>query len=92
MNYDLWGRTRKFSKEIISICKNIKYNPVNTNLTSQLIRSSTSIGANYSEANGASSKPNHAPELRTQCKECHELTLIFGKIIASMKTGSKFKN
>ena len=56
MNYDLEKRTLAFSKDIINLLKAIKPNYLNRNIISQLIRSSTSVGANYREANGASSK------------------------------------
>jgi len=56
MNYDLEKRTKKFSKEIIKFLKKIRINEINRSLISQLVRSATSVGANYCEANGASSK------------------------------------
>lgn len=53
--YDLNDRTRKFGKSIIVLSSSISRNPVTSPLISQLVRSGTSIGANYAEANGASS-------------------------------------
>ena len=56
MQYDLEERTKKFSKEVIRFLLKIKMNEINRNIVSQLSRSATSVGANYCEANGASSK------------------------------------
>lgn len=54
--HDLEERTAKFAENIILFCKDIKTNLINIPIISQLIRSSTSIGANYYEATGAMSK------------------------------------
>lgn len=56
IKYDLEERTAKFGESIITLCKSIKANHITTPLISQLIRVGTSIGANYSEANGVSSR------------------------------------
>ena len=56
MQYDLEERTKNFGKEIIKILNKIKINAINKNIISQLICSATSVGANYCEANNASSK------------------------------------
>ena len=56
MKYDLEERTAIFGENIIDLCKKVNKNPVTVPIISQLIRAGTSIGANYSEANGASSK------------------------------------
>ncbi|MBU1349601.1 four helix bundle protein [Patescibacteria group bacterium] len=53
MIYDLEDRTKKFSQDIIEQLNKINQNVINRNLVSQLIRSATSVGANYCEANGA---------------------------------------
>lgn len=52
--YDLEERTMKFSESVIILCKNISRSPINDPIINQLIKSATSIGANYFEANGAS--------------------------------------
>lgn len=54
--YDLEERTAVFAENIIKLCKKTNHNSINMPIISQLIRSRTSIGANYMEANGASSK------------------------------------
>ena len=54
--YDLEDRTANFGEQVILLCKKVTPDIVTRSLISQLIRSSTSVGANYVEANGASSK------------------------------------
>jgi four helix bundle protein len=56
MIYDLDERTAKFGENIIGLCKKASKDAVSLPIIGQLVRSGTSIGANYSEANGASSK------------------------------------
>ncbi len=72
MNYDLENRTRVFSKNILCFCKKIKINYLNSNIISQLLRSSTSVGANYCEANNASSKNDFRNKIYLSRKEIQE--------------------
>jgi four helix bundle protein len=51
--YDLEERTARFGEEVIDFLRTIEKNTINNPLISQLVRSSTSIGANYMEADGA---------------------------------------
>ncbi len=110
--HDLEERTAVFGERVIALCKAVPYDHVSKPLVSQLVRAGTSIGANYMEANGASSKkdfrnkiylckkesqetkhwlrmiahcvPAKQKELRLLWKEAQELTLIFGRIIATL--------
>jgi len=50
-NYNLETRTIEFSEEIILFVQKFPKNNINNPLVSQLVRSATSIGANYCEAN-----------------------------------------
>jgi hypothetical protein len=54
--YDLEERTATFAERVIDFAHSIQRNPVTSPLISQLVRSSTSIGANYCEADDAESK------------------------------------
>lgn len=56
MKYDLEERCAKFAEKIIDLCKRCPKNAVTLPIINQLVKSGTSIGANYMEANGASSK------------------------------------
>ena len=64
MNYDLEERTAKFGEDIIDFIKSLEKNEINRPLTNQIIRSATSIGANYMEANQASSKKDFKNKIR----------------------------
>lgn len=54
--YDLEARTASFAEEVVQLCKKTPKNHITAPIINQLIRAGTSIGANYSEATGASSK------------------------------------
>jgi len=70
--YDLENRTALFGEEIIKFCKNLPQDSITKPLISQLIRSSTSIGANYMEANGASSRKDFRNKIFICKKEAQE--------------------
>jgi len=72
MIYNLTNRTKEFGKEIIKLCKQMPKTSIINPLLSQLIRSGTSIGANYAEANGASSKKDFRNKIFICKKECIE--------------------
>lgn len=72
MQYDLEERTAKFGEEIIKFCKSIKFSDVNKSLVSQLVRSATSIGANYMEANQGSSRKDFKNKISICRKEANE--------------------
>ncbi len=54
--YDLLERTGKFGEDIIEFAKSIPDNTINRPLITQLVKSGTSVGANYEEVDGALSK------------------------------------
>lgn len=111
--YNLEERTAVFGEHIIRLCKTLKQDVIIKPIISQLVRSATSIGANYCEANGASSKkdfrnkifickkeaqetkhwlrmlvicvPEKKIEVRKLWQEAQEFTLIFGKIVSSLR-------
>jgi four helix bundle protein len=70
--YDLEERTTQFSNELIVFCKLCPKNIVTIPIINQLIRSGTSIGANYREANGASSKKDFQNKIFICKKESKE--------------------
>jgi len=70
--YDLEERTAIFGQDIISLCKSMKVNNISGPLINQIIRSGTSIGANYMEANAASSKKDFINKISICKKECQE--------------------
>ena len=71
-NYDLEERTAKFGEEIIGFCRNIRQDAISRPLINQVVRSATSVGANYMEACGASSKKDFKNKISICRKEAQE--------------------
>ena len=70
--YDLEERTTLFSESVIELLQKINKNTITLPIIDQLIRSATSIGANYREANGASSKKDFKNKIFLCKKESKE--------------------
>ena len=70
--YDLEDRTAKFGEQVIRFCKTLRQDVITKPIISQIIRSATSIGANYMEANGASSKRDFKNKIHICKKEAQE--------------------
>ena len=70
--YNLSERTLNFSNNIIQLCKNLPKNNINNPHVSQIVRSATSIGANYCEANDSLGKKDFIMRLRIARKEAKE--------------------
>jgi four helix bundle protein len=70
--YDLEERTTVFADEVIALCLEVRETAVTRPLISQLVRSGTSIGANYCEADDAESKPDFRHKIALCRKESHE--------------------
>jgi len=111
--FDLEERTARLGESVIALARSLKCDAVNEPLISQVVRSATSVGANYAEANGTQTRKDFKHRIgiclrecketqhwlrmlaqanetsRQQCRslwqEAHELTLIFGAIVRSMK-------
>ena len=79
--YDLAERTALFGEAVINFARKLPSDPINRPLTSQIIRSSTSIGANYMEADGAESKKDFHHKIGICKKEAKE-TLHWLRMIA----------
>jgi len=72
MNYDLEERTSKFGENIIKFCKILKRDEIGNQLIRQIVRSATSISANYMEANQASSRKDFRNKIRICQKEVNK--------------------
>lgn len=72
MNYDMEERTAKFGESIIDFAKNVPKTTISNPLISQIIRSATSVGANYMEANAAESKKDFRHKISIYKKEIKE--------------------
>ena len=88
--YDLEKRTTQFSSELIILCKLCPKDIVNIPIISQLIRAGTSIGANYREANGASSKKDFQNKIFI-CKKESKETLYWLELIGGIIDNEKQK-
>jgi four helix bundle protein len=86
--YDLSERTALLGESIIYLVKKIKEDVVNRSLFSQIVRSSTSIGANYMEADGAQSKKDFQHKISLCRKEAKE-TMHWLRMLAVANTVHK---
>jgi len=71
-HYDLEDRTLEFGKRIVRMCKEISKNISNNVLINQVMRSGTSVGANYREANETETKKDFCFRMRICRKEAKE--------------------
>ena len=71
-NYDLEERTAVFGESIIEFCRGVGQDIITKPIINQLVRSGTSIGANYMKANGASSKKDFRNKVFICKKESQE--------------------
>ena len=72
--FDLEERTSVFGEKIISFCQKTRITLIIEPLIKQLIRSATSVGANYMEANGSDSKRDFKNKISICKKEAKETT------------------
>ena len=79
--YDLEERTAKFAEEIVELCIKRSKQTLTRPIIDQLIRSGTSIGANYTEANGASSKKDFRNKIFI-CKKESKETMYWLRLLA----------
>lgn len=70
--YDLEEKTAKFGEAIILFCQKIPRGPITDPLITQLVKAGTSVGANYSEADDAESKPDFRHKIGICKKESRE--------------------
>ena len=71
-DYNLEERTALFGEAIIDFAKSLQKNTVTLPLINQIIRSGTSVGANYMEADGASTKKDFCHKISICRKEAKE--------------------
>ena len=71
-SYDLEEKFEQLGEKIIVLAKKAAKNAVTLPIISQLVRAGTSIGANYMEANGASSKKDFKNKIHICKKEAKE--------------------
>jgi four helix bundle protein len=70
--YDLEERTAKLGENVIALCRTLEQSAITRPVISQIVRSATSVGANYMEANAASSKRDFRNKIHICKKESQE--------------------
>lgn len=88
---DLAKRTLTFSETILVLCRSTKITFLNRNILEQLLRSGTSIGANYREACGTVSKRDFANRLSICKREALE-TVYWLKLLLTIETTEQLSN
>ena len=83
-NYDLIERTAKFGEDSIRFAGKIPKGPVTNPLITQYIKYSTSIGANYCEADDAESKQDFRHKIGIVKKEAREAGHFLRMIIVAV--------
>jgi len=83
MEKDLEQRTKRFALAAIKLVGSLPRSAASDVLGRQLLRSATSIGANYREANRAVSRPNFTNKIGTVQKEAAETQYWLELVIES---------
>ncbi len=84
--FDLEERTLAFSKDLLQFCSKLQKNSINNSLIDQVVRSGTSIGANYREANDALGKKDFVMRIKISRKEAKETIYWLDLLFESNKT------
>ena len=71
-NQKLLDRTLKFAEDILALAQKLPKNIINNPLIVQLIKASTSVGANYREACEAESSRDFVHKIKISKKEARE--------------------
>jgi four helix bundle protein len=82
----LEGRTKDFAIRIIKMSSSMNNSPENKVIRDQIIRSGTSIGANYREANASRSKADFLNRIRICQGEANE-TIYWIEILMETSSG-----
>uniref|UniRef100_A0A7C2K010 Four helix bundle protein n=1 Tax=Schlesneria paludicola TaxID=360056 RepID=A0A7C2K010_9PLAN len=70
--FDLEERTAQFGESVVFVAKSFEITPVTRSLIDQIVRSATSIGANYCEADDAPTKKSFRNSISICKKEARE--------------------
>ena len=72
MSSELLQRTKVFAVNVVVFIRKIKISFTNKNILDQLLRSSTSVGANYQEASGSGTNNDFKHKINICRKESQE--------------------
>jgi four helix bundle protein len=82
--YDLAERTAAFAERIVQLTRKLPMDPITRPLISQVVRSGSSVGANYCEADDAVSKKEFRQKIGTCRKEAKETKYWIRIIVAAV--------
>lgn len=82
--YDLEERTALFGEAIIGFVKKMPVSPVTRRLIDQLVGASTSVGANYCEADDAVSKKDFRHKISICKREARESKFFLRMIVKAV--------
>ena len=68
----LLDKSKEFAVETVKLCRRVAREKHEFNMTDQLIRSATSVGANVHESKYAQSAADFVNKLKVALKECYE--------------------
>ena len=88
MKTELEDRTKRFSLNLISLLKSLPKGYLGDVIGRQLLKSGTSIGANYREANRAESKADFVHKVNLSEKEASE-TVYWLELMTEAGIGSR---
>src|SRR5439155_26065100 len=88
--YDLEERTAQFGEAVIRFCRALPHTVISEPLIRQIVKSSTSVGANYCEADDSISRKEFRQKIGTCKKEARE-TKHWCRMIAAAVTESADK-
>ena len=69
---EIQSRMSTFGAAILTLIDPLKEASIPASIIDQLVRSGTSVGANYAEARGAESRADFLHKLQLSLKECRE--------------------
>ena len=75
ITFDLFERTARFGENVIEFCLALPATPITSPLITQFVKSGTSLGANYGEADEAESKSDFRHKIALCRKEAKETKL-----------------
>lgn len=90
--YDLNERTARFGEAAICFARSLKLDAVVSTLVDQLVRASTSVGANYGEADEAGSKKEFRYRIslcKREARECKHWLRMIATAVPQAKQGAR---
>ncbi len=82
MSQELEDRFHNFGKRVRDFCRKVKWDIINIEYIRQLIRASSSVGANYIEASDDLGKADEKMKIKTSRRETKESIHFLNLILA----------